>query len=137
MNVSNDLLILLTRNNNCFIRKNLNRWFTADPFSATNTTRVSDLGVAGNHFTAVNAACGKKAEAGTVVLQKKTFSFKKVKKGGKNTDRSFAHKFTEKVVPAEKATGFGCPLLTARGARLNRAAKRIARLAKGQAVKTA
>ena len=132
MNISNDLIQLLTRDNNCYLRKNLNKWFTADPFSATNTTRVSDIGFVNNHGIALTPAWGKKAEAGTVVVQKKTFSFKKVKKAGKNADRSFAYKFAEKTVAADKATGFACPMLTQKGARLQKAAKRIARLNKAK-----
>ena len=47
---SQELLQLITRNKNCFLRKNLGKVFTTDPFSATNVPRSSDPG-----FTARNA----------------------------------------------------------------------------------
>jgi hypothetical protein len=39
---SRELLIKITRNNNCFRRKNLRAIFNADPSSGRNTFRVKD-----------------------------------------------------------------------------------------------
>ena len=41
---SQELLYLLTRNNNAFLRKNMHGTYTTDIFSAKNTTRRSDPG---------------------------------------------------------------------------------------------
>ena len=43
----------MTRNRNCFVRKNLGKLFTTDPFSATGVPRSSDPGFLAKNATAM------------------------------------------------------------------------------------
>lgn len=115
---SQELVYMITRNNNSFLRKNLTQDFTYDPLSLTNIPRASDLG-----FVKRNARGLKRNSNGQVsVLTKNT---RRVISKNKNKRRVAQTVSTTTVVDAKKVKARRCRLLNLRRLALVQAASRV------------
>lgn len=130
MVLSRELLYELTKRNNAFLRKNLTRTFTADPFSATNLVSVSAPAFYDRHV--VGLQVGKPTKEGKAQVTQTTLQNRRriTKKGKKSNQKAPGQSVTQKSVDTKKVTGNKSPALQVRGQRLNKAALRGAKLAK-------
>ena len=130
MVLSRELLYNLTRNHNSFLRKNLDRTFTADPFSATNIPSATAVGFHDRNAVALHT--GKPNKEGKVEASLTTLRNKRrvTKKGKKNNHKAAGRAVAAKSVDTRKITGNKSKELQVRGIRIHQAALRSAKLNK-------
>ena len=97
---SQDLLRLITRNRNCFLRKNLIVNVTCDPFSATNIPMAKDAG-----FLKKNAVCVTQGDNETAKVTRLTRNRKKVSKKRRKPLETFTYTSSEVPVKNLKVKG--------------------------------
>ena len=126
MNVSSELIYAITRNGNSFLRKNLDRVFTADSFNASTSPAAGQCGFYTKKAVSLKVAADKtQVEVSKLVRKSKV-----IRKGKKHAIKSKVYKFNNKVVKAFKAATCGCPVLLTKVAKLAQAAKRVEKLSK-------
>ena len=127
---SRELIYGLTRNHNSFLRKNLDRTFTADPFSTHNIPNATATGFYDRSAVALHS--GKANKEGKIEASLTSLRNKRrvTKKGKKSNHKAAGRTVSVKNVDTKKITGHKSPALQSRGVRIHQAALRSAKFNK-------
>ena len=124
MVASNELIYSMTRNGNCFLRKNLNKTFTADPFNASIVPAAGSCGFYSKSATSIAFSQDKK----TVEITKLRKVACPLKKGKKHLKKMISYKISKKEVKPSKAAFNGCKVVIVKGAKIASSVKRAEKL---------